>query len=197
MRDALSIFDRMVSYAGNELSAKHVSVNLNILDYDSYLNITDLVHTGDLHNAVLRFNELIDLGFDGYHFINGLSKHFRDLLMCQNEGTLKLLEVGAETAAKFDKQAKGISPSFLLSALDLTNTYALQYKNSLHPHLQVELCLMQLASINEAEKKKTKSYIKPFSGEAALKETPKKENPEPNESASLADRPAEAEPVNV
>jgi DNA polymerase-3 subunit gamma/tau len=117
--------------------------------------------------------------------------------MCQNEGTLKLLEVGAETAAKFDKQAKGISPSFLLSALDLTNTYALQYKNSLHPHLQVELCLMQLASINEAEKKKTKSYIKPFSGEAALKETPKKENPEPNESASLADRPAEAEPVKV
>jgi DNA polymerase-3 subunit gamma/tau len=202
MRDALSIFDRMVSYAGNELSAKHVSVNLNILDYDSYLNITDLVHTGDLHNAVLRFNELIDLGFDGYHFINGLSKHFRDLLMCQNEGTLKLLEVGAETAAKFDKQAKGISPSFLLSALDLTNTYALQYKNSLHPHLQVELCLMQLASINEAEKKKTKSYIKPFSGEAALKETPKKEITKPTEPvkvepASLADRPAEVEPAEV
>ena len=200
MRDALSIFDRMVSYAGNELSAKHVSVNLNILDYDSYLTITDLLHSGDLHNAVLRFNEFIDLGFDGYHFINGLSKHFRDLLMCQNEGTLKLLEVGTETAAKFAKQAKGISPSFLLSALDLTNTYALQYKNSLHPHLQVELCLMQLASINEAEKKKTKPYIKPFREETAVKEALTKENTnntQTNESASLADRPAEVEPAEV
>ena len=200
MRDALSIFDRMVSYAGNELSAKHVSVNLNILDYDSYLTITDLLHFGDLHNAVLRFNEFIDLGFDGYHFINGLSKHFRDLLMCQNEGTLKLLEVGTETAAKFAKQAKGISPSFLLSALDLTNTYALQYKNSLHPHLQVELCLMQLASINEAEKKKTKPYIKPFREETAVKEALTKENTnntQTNESASLADRPAEVEPAEV
>jgi DNA polymerase-3 subunit gamma/tau len=200
MRDALSIFDRMVSYAGNELSAKHVSVNLNILDYDSYLTITDLLHSGDLHNAVLRFNEFIDLGFDGYHFINGLSKHFRDLLMCQNEGTLKLLEVGTETAAKFAKQAKGISPSFLLSALDLTNTYALQYKNSLHPHLQVELCLMQLASINEAEKKKTKPYIKPFREETAVKEALTKENTnntQTNESASLADRTAEVEPAEV
>ncbi len=200
MRDALSIFDRMVSYAGNELSAKHVSVNLNILDYDSYLTITDLLHSGDLHNAVLRFNEFIDLGFDGYHFINGLSKHFRDLLMCQNEGTLKLLEVGTETAAKFAKQAKGISPSFLLSALDLTNTYALQYKNSLHPHLQVELCLMQLASINEAEKKKTKPYIKPFREETAVKEALTKENTnntQTNESASLADRPAGVEPAEV
>jgi DNA polymerase-3 subunit gamma/tau len=200
MRDALSIFDRMVSYAGNELSAKHVSVNLNILDYDSYLTITDLLHSGDLHNAVLRFNEFIDLGFDGYHFINGLSKHFRDLLMCQNEGTLKLLEVGTETAAKFAKQAKGISPSFLLSALDLTNTYALQYKNSLHPHLQVELCLMQLASINEAEKKKIKPYIKPFREETAVKEALTKENTnntQTNESASLADRPAEVKPAQV
>jgi DNA polymerase-3 subunit gamma/tau len=200
MRDALSIFDRMVSYAGNELSAKHVSVNLNILDYDSYLTITDLLHSGDLHNAVLRFNEFINLGFDGYHFINGLSKHFRDLLMCQNEGTLKLLEVGTETAAKFAKQAKGISPSFLLSALDLTNTYALQYKNSLHPHLQVELCLMQLASINEAEKKKIKPYIKPFREETAVKEALTKENTnntQTNESASLADRPAEVKPAQV
>ncbi len=200
MRDALSIFDRMVSYAGNELSAKHVSVNLNILDYDSYLTITDLLHSGDLHNAVLRFNEFIDLGFDGYHFINGLSKHFRDLLMCQNEGTLKLLEVGTETAAMFAKQAKGISPSFLLSALDLTNTYALQYKNSLHPNLQVELCLMQLASINEAEKKKTKPYIKPFREETAVKEALTKENTnntQTNESASLADRPAEVKPAQV
>ena len=169
MRDALSIFDRMVSYSGTELTAKHVSVNLNILDYDSYLGITDMVHTGDLHQAVLRFNELIDLGFDGYHFINGLAKHFRDLLMCQNEGTLKLLEVGPETASKFEAQAKAIPASFLLTGLDLANKYALQYKNSLNAHLQVELCLMQLASIGDSEKKKTKPYIKPFSGKPPTK----------------------------
>lgn len=160
MRDALSIFDRMVSYSGETLTAKHVSLNLNILDHDSYLEITDMLLQGDLHNSVLKFNALVALGFDGYHFINGLSKHFRDLMMCQNDGTTKLLEVGPETETKFHTQAKEVSTSFLLQALELANTYALQYKSSLHPHLQVELCLMQIASLNDGEKKKPKPYIK-------------------------------------
>ena len=175
MRDALSIFDRMISYAGEKLTAKHVSLNLNILDYDSYLDITELLHKGDLHNSILRFNQLLDLGFDGYHFINGLSKHFRDLMMCQNKGTTQLLEVDAETENAFMTQGKSISKTFLLDALDLTNKYALQYKNSLHPHLQVELCLMQVASLNEAEKKNSKPYIKPFDDVVAPKEAPLKE----------------------
>ena len=175
MRDALSIFDRMISYAGEKLTAKHVSLNLNILDYDSYLDITELLHRGDLHNSILRFNQLLDLGFDGYHFINGLSKHFRDLMMCQNEGTTQLLEVDAETEAAFMAQGKSIPKTFLLDALNLTNKYALQYKNSLHPHLQVELCLMQVASLNEGEKKNSKPYIKPFEGVVAVKAAPIKE----------------------
>lgn len=175
MRDALSIFDRMISYAGEKLTAKLVSLNLNILDYDSYLDITELLHRGDLHNSILRFNQLLDLGFDGYHFINGLSKHFRDLMMCQNEGTTQLLEVDAETEAAFMAQGKSIPKTFLLDALDLTNKYALQYKNSLHPHLQVELCLMQVASLKEGEKKNSKPYIKPFDGVVAVKAAPIKE----------------------
>jgi DNA polymerase-3 subunit gamma/tau len=175
MRDALSIFDRMISYAGEKLTAKHVSLNLNILDYDSYLDITELLHNGDLHNSILRFNQLLALGFDGYHFINGLSKHFRDLMMCQNEGTTQLLEVDTETEAAFMAQAKQVSKTFLLDALDLTNKYALQYKNSLHPHLQVELCLMQVASLNEGEKKNSKLYIKPFDGVVAPKTTVQKQ----------------------
>ena len=161
MRDALSIFDRMVSYSGEMLTAKHVSLNLNILDHDSYLGITDLLQKGDLHHSILKFNSLIDLGFDGYHFITGLSKHFRDLLMCQNNGTTKLLEVSAETEAKFHTQSKQTSAAFLLQALELANNYALQYKNSLYPHLQVELCLMQIASLTESQKKKPEPYIKP------------------------------------
>ena len=175
MRDALSIFDRMISYAGEKLTAKHVSLNLNILDYDSYLDITELLHNGDLHNSILRFNQLLALGFDGYHFINGLSKHFRDLMMCQNEGTTQLLEVDTETEAAFKAQAKHVSKTFLLDALDLTNKYALQYKNSLHPHLQVELCLMQVASLNEGEKKNSKHYIKPFDGVVAPKTAAQKQ----------------------
>lgn len=175
MRDALSIFDRMISYAGEKLTAKHVSLNLNILDYDSYLEITELLYKGDMYNSILKFNQLIDLGFDGYHFINGLSKHFRDLMMCQNEGTVKLLEVGTETEAAFMAQGKIIPKSFLLDALDLTNTYALQYKNSLHPHLQVELCLMQVASLKEVEKKNLKPYIKPFDGVVISKSASTKE----------------------
>ncbi len=170
MRDALSIFDRMISYSGDKLTAKHVSLNLNILDYDSYLEVTELLHKGDLHNSVLQFNSLIDLGFDGYHFINGLAKHFRDVMMCQHEGTAKLLEVGAETEAAFVAQGKHISKSFLLDALDLANKYALQYKNSLHPHLQVELCLMQIASLNEGEKKKPNAFIKAFDEKIPPKE---------------------------
>tara|TARA_Y200000002_G_scaffold214795_1_gene177290 strand:+ start:357 stop:2138 length:1782 start_codon:yes stop_codon:yes gene_type:complete len=175
MRDALSIFDRMISYVGEKLTAKHVSLNLNILDYDSYLDITKLLHNGDLHNCILRFNQLLALGFDGYHFINGLSKHFRDLMMCQNEGTTQLLEVDTETEAAFKAQAKQVSKTFLLDALDLTNKYALQYKNSLHPHLQVELCLMQVASLNEDEKKNSKHYIKPFDGVVAPKTAAQKQ----------------------
>ena len=175
MRDALSIFDRMISYVGEKLTAKHVSLNLNILDYDSYLDITELLHNGDLHNSILRFNQLLALGFDGYHFINGLSKHLRDLMMCQNEGTTQLLEVDTETEAAFKAQAKQVSKTFLLDALDLTNKYALQYKNSLHPHLQVELCLMQVASLNEGEKKNSKHYIKPFDGVVAPKTAAQKQ----------------------
>ncbi len=167
MRDALSIFDRMVSYSGATLTAKHVSLNLNILDHDSYLEITDMLLRGDLHNSILKFNTLVELGFDGYHFINGLSKHFRDLMMCQNDGTTKLLEVSPETEAKFHTQAKAVSTSFLLQALELANTYALQYKSSLHPHLQVELCLMQIASLSEGEKKKPKPFIKPYQEETS------------------------------
>lgn len=169
MRDALSIFDRMISYAGEKLTAKNVSLNLNILDYDSYLDITELLHNGDLHNSILQFNQLLALGFDGYNFINGLSKHFRDLMMCQNEGTTQLLEVDTETESAFMAQAKQVSKTFLLDALDLTSKYALQYKNSLHPHLQVELCLMQVASLKEGEKKNSRPYIKPFDGVVAPK----------------------------
>ena len=190
MRDALSIFDRMISYAGEKLTAKHVSLNLNILDYDSYLDITELLHNGDLHNSILRFNQLLALGFDGYHFINGLSKHFRDLMMCQNEGTTQLLEVDTETEAAFMAQAKQVSKTFLLDALDLTNKYALQYKNSLHPHLQVELCLMQVASLNEGEKKNSKLYIKPFDGVVAPKTTVQKQE---EASSTSAENSAEAD----
>ena len=190
MRDALSIFDRMISYVGEKLTAKHVSLNLNILDYDSYLDITELLHNGDLHNSILRFNQLLALGFDGYHFINGLSKHFRDLMMCQNEGTTQLLEVDTETEAAFMAQAKQVSKTFLLDALDLTSKYALQYKNSLHPHLQVELCLMQVASLNEGEKKNSKPYIKPFDGVVAPKTAVQKQE----EASSIsAENSAEAD----
>ena len=192
MRDALSIFDRMVSYSGERLTAKHVSLNLNILDHDSYLSLTDLLQKGDLHGSILHFNSLIDLGFDGYHIINGLSKHFRDLLMCQNDGTSKLLEVGQETEAKFHTQANDITTAFLLQALELSNSYALQYKSSLHPHLQVELCLMQIASLQEGEKKKHKAYIKPKETAASTASTTTTKIDEQH--VSLVNKPSEDRP---
>jgi len=110
--------------------------------------------------------------------------------MCQNEGTTQLLEVDTETEAAFVAQAKQVSKTFLLDALDLTSKYALQYKNSLHPHLQVELCLMQVASLNEGEKKNSKPYIKPFDGVVAPKTAVQKQE----EASSIsAENSAEAD----
>lgn len=95
LRDALSMFDQLVSYAGNRLTYKQVIENLNVLDHDYYFRVTGSLLAGDISNTLLTLNEIIDNGFEGQHFITGLSQHLRDLLICQDKDTLKLLDTSA------------------------------------------------------------------------------------------------------
>ena len=158
MRDALSIFDRVVSFSGKQLTRKSVTENLNVLDYETYFETTDFILERNVPELLLLFNKTLSLGFDGHHFINGLASHFRDLMVCQHENTIPLLEVGEGAKKKYAEQAKKISHDFLLKALDLANDCDLKYKTSKNQRLLVELTLLKLASIDfDSEKKNARS----------------------------------------
>jgi len=155
MRDALSIFDRVVSFSGKDLTRQAVTENLNVLDYETYFESTDLILENKIPELLIHFNQTLSKGFDGHHFIAGLASHFRDLLVCQDEKTIALLEVGDETKSKYLQQAKKASYDFLIKGIERSNDCDLKYKSSKNQRLLVELCLMQLASITfDGEKKK-------------------------------------------
>ncbi|MCK0179427.1 DNA polymerase III subunit gamma/tau [Flavobacteriaceae bacterium S0862] len=160
MRDALSIFDRVVSFSGKHLTRQAVTENLNVLDYETYFKSTDLILENKIPELLLQFNHTISKGFDGHHYIAGLASHFRDLLVCKTPKTLDLLEVGDQTREKYLKQAQKASQSFLLKGIELANDCDLKYKTSRNQRLLVELCLMQLASITyDGEKKNSNSHF--------------------------------------
>jgi DNA polymerase-3 subunit gamma/tau len=185
MRDALSIFDRVVSFSGAELTRKAVTENLNVLDYDTYFEATDLILEHNIPNLLLLFNKTLSLGFDGHHFISGLATHFRDLMVCQHPDTITLLEVGEAAQQLYRDQSKKTSTSFLLSGLDIANDCDLKYKTSKNQRLLVELTLMKLASIDfDGEKKnpesvalhnKTIDFIAPSAFYKQLPKPPQKE----------------------
>ena len=179
MRDALSIFDRIVSFSNDTITAEHVSVNLSILDFDTYLQITKQLIEGDIRGVILSFDQVLSKGFDGHQFIVGLASHFRDLWMCKHPDTISLIEVGSSTQKKYLTQSEMADLSFLEKAITLTNECDLQYKGSKNQRLHVELCLMQIASV-EDEKKKDKPYIKPaLKTDKAPQKPAAKEEPKP------------------
>ena len=160
MRDALSIFDRVVSFSGNKLTRKSVTENLNVLDYDTYFKTTDLILENDIPELLLLFNDILAKGFEGHHYVNGLASHFRDLLVCKHDETVSLLEVGEKVKAQYKEQAGKTSQEFLLEAIDLANQCDLKYKSSKNHRLLVELTLMKLASLTfDAEKKNNRDEI--------------------------------------
>ena len=164
MRDALSIFDRVVSFSGKTLTRQAVTENLNVLDYETYFTSTQHILENNIPELLMHFNMVLSKGFDGHHYIAGLASHFRDLLVCKNEQTLDLLEVGDETKETYKKQSQETSYEFLLKAIELANDCDLKYKNSKNQRLLVELSLMQLASITfDGEKKNSQSFIVPAS----------------------------------
>lgn len=155
MRDALSIFDRVISFSGKNLTREAVTENLNVLDYDVYFEITDLAIKNNIPQMLTAFNTVLSKGFEGHHFINGLASHFRDLLVAKDKETIPLLEVGDNAKKQYLTQAAAVSIPFLFQAIEKANACDLQYKTSKNQRLLVELTLMQIASITfEAEKKK-------------------------------------------
>lgn len=163
MRDALSIFDRVVSFSGKKLTRKAVTENLNVLDHDVYFSATDLILENKIPDLLLLFDKTLSLGFEGHHFIAGLASHFRDLMVCQYPHTLDLLEVGEDVQQLYREQSKKASRDFLLEAIERANDCDLQYKTSKNQRLLVELTLMKLASITFDGEKKKPDFLIPAS----------------------------------
>jgi len=154
LRDALSIFDRVVSFSGDQLTRKAVSENLNVLDHDVYFQVTDLLLDNNIPQVLITLNNIMTKGFEGHHFIVGLASHFRDLLVAKDAATVQLLEVGDTAKKQYLEQAKRSDIRFLMRAIDLANDCDLNFKSSKNQRLLVELTLMKIASITFDGKKK-------------------------------------------
>ncbi len=150
LRDACSIFDQVVSFAGNNLTYKAVIDNLNVLDYDYYFRMTDHLLGENIPGALLVYNEILANGFDGHNFIAGLAEHFRNLLVCKDPATLTLLEAGQNIRERYKEQSQKCEQMFLLRALKLVNNCDVSYKSARNPRLLVEFTLMQLTALNSS-----------------------------------------------
>lgn len=147
LRDALSMFDQIVSYTNKNLTYKSVIDNLNILDYDYYFKLTQYLTATDVSHTLILFDEILNNGFDGNNFINGLASHLRNLLVAKDPQTTKLLEVSENIKQKYISQSQQTPVSFILTALNLANQCDLNYKNSKNQRLQVEMALIKMCHI--------------------------------------------------
>lgn len=169
MRDALSMFDRIVSFTNGKLTYGNTIDNLNVLDYDYYFQITDQILTQDVANILLTFNQILDKGFEGDTMLMGLSEHLRNLLVCKEPSTLKLLDTTETLKAKYIQQSELVTYSFVTSILDLLNKTDVEYKFSKNKKLHVEMALIracfiqQVLETNTAPSKAVKSI--PFRAE--------------------------------
>ena len=155
MRDALSIYDRMVSFCDNNLSVEAVAENLNILDHSAYLSLTQKLIDRAIPEALIQYNEIVQKGFDGEQFISGLATHLRNLYLSKDPRTVPLLEIGERLQSRYAEQAGAVALNWLADAMDLANACELNYRNAQNKRLHVELCLMQIASLHfDGEKKK-------------------------------------------
>ncbi len=152
MRDALSIFDQLVSFCGSNITYQGVIENLNVLDYEYYFNLVESFLIGNVSNSLLIFNDVLNKGFDAHHFITGLSMHLRDVLVSKDESTLQLLEVGADIGNRYKLQAQQCNNDFLYQALKISNDCDLSYRISKNKRLLVELTLIKICQINIQKK---------------------------------------------
>ena len=193
LRDALSIFDQLVAFAGKKLDYATVAEHLHVLDQQTYFDVVDAVREAEVAKALLILDGIISRGFDPHHFITGLGAHLRNLLMSKDASTVALMEVTDDVKAQFSTQSASVDLRFLVRALDAVNQADVQYKGSNHQRLLVELTLMQLASFTEAEKKKPE--LTPIEAGAWSADAPPpkaKANPVPAAAAPPAPAPTPA-----
>ncbi len=160
LRDALSIFDQIVSLSGKNITYKDVIENLNVLDYEYYFKTVDGALLGDFSSVLMTFNEILEKGFDGHNFVSGLSSHLRDLLVCKDEVTLRLLEATPVIKQRYLQQTRNCPEEFIFKALELGSNCDISYKTSKNPRLHVELFLIRLCRLKDippevTEKKKS------------------------------------------
>ena len=177
MRDALSIFDQVVSFTGGHITYKSVIENLNVLDYEYYFKLTGFFLENKISDALLLLNDVLNKGFDGSHFITGLSSHLRDLLVSKDPATLPLLEVGASIRERYQAQTQQCPLPFLYRAMKLCNDCDLNYRASKNKRLLVELTLIQVAQLTAEEDdgangRSPKQAIKPIFTQPAAAQQP-------------------------
>ncbi|SDP16253.1 DNA polymerase-3 subunit gamma/tau [Mucilaginibacter sp. OK268] len=197
LRDALSMFDQIVSFSGGKVTYRSVIDNLNILDYDYYFNITDSLLQEDTGKVLLFFDEILSRGFDGAHFIAGLCEHFRNLLVTKDQSTLKLLEVSEGIKNKYLQQSQSSPVSFLLSAMNIANQCDINYKLSKNQRLQVELALLKMCHLPSAFNMVASPLTATSAADGSLKKKPDtstvtapvQTNKINNEAAVLSDTP--------
>ena len=194
MRDALSIFDQVVSFTGGHITYQSVIENLNVLDYEYYFKLTDHFLENKVGDALLLLNDVLSKGFDGSHFITGLSSHFRDLLVSKDPATLPLLEVGASIRQRYQTQAQKCPLPFLYRAMKLCNDCDLNYRASKNKRLLVELTLIQVAQITAegddiANGHSPKQVIKPIFTQPAATQQPQATPAVPQPQAPVIAKP--------
>ena len=182
LRDALSIFDQIISFSGKHITYKNVIENLNVLDYDYYFKIVEAISNHDISETLLIINEIIDNGFDGQHFLTGFAEHMRNLLVCKDFETINLLEVGGKLKEKYKEQSASCSVPFLLKSLEIANKCDLEYKTSNHKKIHLELALMQMCTLGQEqvtrdEKVIVKSPVPKH--KETIKQTPKADQNKP------------------
>lgn len=172
MRDALSIFDQVTSFCGNRITYQDAIKNLNVLDYEYYFKMVDALRTGNVSTAFMMFDEILNKGFDGQHFVTGLASHFRDVLVSKDAVTLQLLDVSQSVVQKYQEQANNCDVHWLYKAIELATDCDINYKNSKNKRLHVEAALIRLATIGvETESKKDESEL-PIITKSAVASTP-------------------------
>ena len=188
MRDALSIFDQVVSFSGGNVHYQDVIANLNVLDYEYYFKLTEDILANRVSNCLLTFNDILNKGFDGSHFITGLAAHFRDLLVSKDEATASLLDTGDSVRERYVAQAHKCDSKFLFRAMKLCNDCDLNYRVSKNKRLLIELTLIQLAQITQEEEvpagRSPKNTLPPvFASKAPLKKESQQKEPEQQQKA--------------
>ena len=148
MRDALSIFDQVVSFTGGNVTYKAVIDNLNVLDYEYYFKLTEAVLTNNVIDSLLILNDILNKGFDGHNVVTGVASHFRDLLVCKDPRTAELFEVGASIRERYVTMSQRCSNEFLYRAIEITNECDLNYRVSKNKKLLVELTLIRLCQLS-------------------------------------------------